>query len=173
MSKRRHRARSKTVQKMTRDGLVQENLATGENIKISNRQVEQEFHRSTEPTATQEVRSSTQSSHAQYSASQRARQAISEQSVTATSEPSFHSDHLSYTDRSMTGNNPLETEPSHPAFSQEYSSHFQQTAPQTAGIDTTRSDAPITRDTESLHYNNVASPRNAPEPALNAPADQN
>ncbi|MCD8232531.1 MAG: hypothetical protein LUD14_12140 [Clostridiales bacterium] len=65
MSKRRHRARSKSVQKMTRDGLVQENLATGENIRISNRQEEQEFHRSAEPVATQEVRAS--GNHAQYS----------------------------------------------------------------------------------------------------------
>ncbi len=44
MSNRRHRAKAKTVQQMTRDGLVQQNLSTGETKNISSRQAEQEFH---------------------------------------------------------------------------------------------------------------------------------
>ena len=50
MSRKKHRytARDKSVQQMTRDGLVEKNLTTEEVNRISRRTGDQEFHHSTD-----------------------------------------------------------------------------------------------------------------------------
>ena len=46
MSKHRHKAREKNVQKFSRDGLIEQNLATGESTHVSKREADQELHHS-------------------------------------------------------------------------------------------------------------------------------